>query len=405
MKSIWYISKYFAPGARGDVGTRAWYILKEFRVRGIDVVAITSDSNHLADCPKFQGDSFHEVMDGVRIVWLKTFKYYKASSLLRILNWIHFEWKLLFLGKASLPRPDVIIVSSLSLLTILNGLLLKYKFQCKLVFEVRDIWPLTIIEEGGYSRWNPFVVVLSIIEYLGYRYSNLVVGTMPNLKEHVLNLTEHGGNVVCIPMGVSNEMLEVGASVSDEYLDKYLDPSFFNVVHAGTVGTTNALETLFAAAEIMQCYKKIRFIIIGDGALKEDYERRYSNLFNVVFAPKVSKFQVNSVLSRSSLVYFSTFNSQVWRYGQSLNKVIDYMLSGRPILASYSGYPSMINEAGCGFFVPAEDPVALANKIVELYDMDPDVLSLMGKKGRPWLIENRGFKMLADYYLDSIKRA
>jgi glycosyltransferase involved in cell wall biosynthesis len=405
MKSVWYISKYFAPGGRSDIGTRSWFILKNFFSRGVVVTAFGSNSNHLADCPDFSGNYLFENYDGINVVWIKTFKYKKATSLLRILNWLHFEWRLYFIDKSKIVKPDVIIISSLSLLTIINGFFLRWKFGAKLIFEIRDIWPLTIVEEGGYSKWNPFVMALGIIEYVGYKYSNLIVGTMPNLHEHVQGLTGDGSNVICVPMGVSCDMLKQGAQLQDGYLEKYLDKQYFNVVHAGTIGITNALETLFSAAELLIENKKIRFVIVGDGNLKKYYEKKYGHLNNVVFAPKVSKAQVNSVLSQSSIVYFSTYKSKVWQYGQSLNKVIDYMLSGRPIVASYSGYPSMINEADCGFFTPAEDHIALANKILEVSLMDPVDLDLIGSRGRPWLIENRSFKRLADYYFDSIEKA
>ena len=76
----------------------------------------------------------------------------------RILSWLDFEWQLLGLPKEKLQTPDVVIVSSLSLLTILNGLLWKVRYKCRLIFEVRDIWPLTVTEEGGFTSWNPFVL-------------------------------------------------------------------------------------------------------------------------------------------------------------------------------------------------------------------------------------------------------
>jgi glycosyltransferase involved in cell wall biosynthesis len=228
---------------------------------------------------------------------------------------------------------------------------------------------------------------------------------MPNLQEHVKNIAGDDSKVVCIPMGVSSEMLNQGASLPDGYLAKYLDNKYFNVVYAGTIGITNALETLFAAAELLAENESIRFVIVGDGNLRAEYERRYKHLKNVVFAPKVSKAQVHSVLSKSNLVYFSTYKSKVWHYGQSLNKVIDYMLSGRPTIASYSGFPSMINEAECGFFTPSEDHIALAKKVVEVSLMDPSDLDLIGARGRPWLIENRDFKLLANFYIESIDKA
>ena len=37
----------------------------------------------------------------------------------------------------------------------------------------------------NYSKHNIFVKILGYIEKIGYRYSDTIVGTMPNLKAHV----------------------------------------------------------------------------------------------------------------------------------------------------------------------------------------------------------------------------
>ncbi|HDZ9145125.1 TPA: glycosyltransferase, partial [Vibrio cholerae] len=128
---------------------------------------------------------------------------------------------------------------------------------------------------------------------------------------------------------------------------------------------------------------------------KSFYSSKYGHLSNVVFAPKVNKDQVQAVLSHCDLVYFSVFPSKVWEYGQSLNKVIDYMLSGKPILASYYGYPSMINEAECGYFVPSGDSDSLKDKIVELSQMPKSLRNELGQRGRDWLFTNRTYKHLS----------
>ena len=67
------------------------------------------------------------------------------------MSWLHFEWRLLRSDGNSLPRPDAIIVSSLSILTILNGLWIRRRYRTRLIFEIRDIWPLTLVEEGGFG--------------------------------------------------------------------------------------------------------------------------------------------------------------------------------------------------------------------------------------------------------------
>jgi glycosyltransferase involved in cell wall biosynthesis len=401
-KTLWYISKYFAPPDDNSFGSRGWLLMKQFANKGYKPVVITSDSNNLVEIPELSKCVTIEEIDGVKIVWLRTLKYNVAKSVKRILSWLHFEYKLFWFKDKSLPKPDVIIISSLSLLTILNGIRLKGKYKCKLVFEIRDIWPLSIVEEGGFSPSNLFVKLLGWVERIGYKKSDLIVGTMPNLKQHVNEVLGYDKPVECIPMGVTDDMLNTDILVNDHYINTYINSSFFNIVHAGTVGITNALEPFFKAAEALKDSKKIRFVIVGDGALRDEYIQQYGHLPNLVFAPRVNKNQVHSILSHSDLVYFSTFKSKVWDYGQSLNKVIDYMLSGKPVLASYSGYPSMINEAECGFFVPAEDVTALVDKIQEISEMPESERSNIGAKGRPWLLKHQTYPVLADKYLNLI---
>ena len=75
------------------------------------------------------------------------------------------------------------------------------------------------------------------------------------------------------------------------------------------------------------------------------------------------------------------------------------MLSEKPIVASYSGYPSMINEAGCGTYVPAEDAASLVNEIKRYCSMSVEDRSQIGAKGKAWLLENRSYKKLAREYI------
>ncbi len=103
-------------------------------------------------------------------------------------------------------------------------------------------------------------------------------------------------------------------------------------------------------------------------------------------------------LRHCHVLYFSVHDSKVWRYGLSLNKLIDYMLSAKPIIASYSGYPSMVNEAQCGTFVPAKNVEALKKAITEYADVPQERLDQIGHRGRAWLIENRPYDKIAREY-------
>jgi len=315
------------------------------------------------------------------------------------LSWLHFEWRLLWLPKHQLPKPDMVVVSSLSLLTVLNGLWWRLRYKCRLVFEVRDIWPLTITEEGGYRSSNPFVWGLGVIERLGYKYADAIVGTMPNLAEHVQQVLGYPKTVHCIPMGVDASAFGMPDPLPDDYSDAYFPKGKFVVAHVGSIGITNALDTFFECAQAMERQSEIHFLLVGDGDLRKTYEEKFSHLRNLSFGPRVPKSMVQSVLAKCDLVYFSVHISKVWRYGQSLNKVIDYMLAGKPVLASYTGYPSMINEANCGTYVPAGDVYALKQELERYSRMDAHERQQMGARGRAWLLENRAYTKLAENFL------
>lgn len=399
-KCVWYISKYAAPPVESGSGGRGYLIMREIARQGHKAVIVTSDSNALAKSPKLAKRYNEQKIDDVNVLWIKTLKYSVAKSLMRILSWVDFEVGLFFMPKKSLPKPDAVIASSLSLLTIINGFILRKKYKCPLVFEVRDIWPLTLTEEGGFSRFNPFVMLLSWVEFLGYKYSDVVVGTMPNLKEHVKNVLGYERDVDCMPMGIDPTSFSELKPIPEDYKDAFIPKGKFLVAHAGTIGITNALDTFFECAELMQEKEGIHFLIVGDGDLKAAYQNKYGYLKNLSFAPKVPKSMVQSVLAECDLLYFSVHVSEIWRYGQSLNKVIDYMLSGKPILASYDGYESMINEAGCGQFVSAGDVAKLKNAITSFAAMDSSVRNEMGMRGRRWILDNRSYQKIASDYLD-----
>jgi glycosyltransferase involved in cell wall biosynthesis len=171
------------------------------------------------------------------------------------------------------------------------------------------------------------------------------------------------------------------------------------VGYAGTLGHSNSLTTLMKCVADLALNDQIHFVILGDGDLRDELVSSHGHLPNITFIPKVAKNQVQHYLRQFDLLYFGVKKSPRWQYGQSLNKIVDYMMAGKPIIASYSGFPSMINEAHCGTFVPAEDPVALRLEIERFSAMPPAVRAEIGSKGRNWLLRNRSYEKLAKDYL------
>jgi glycosyltransferase involved in cell wall biosynthesis len=155
---------------------------------------------------------------------------------------------------------------------------------------------LTITEEGGFKPSNPFVWGLGLIERLGYRYADAIVGTMPNLGEHVHQVLGYPKSVQCIPMGVDAAVFASPEPLPADYVDTYLPKGKFVVAHVGSIGITNALDTFLKCAQAMQDQPNIHFLVVGDGDLRETYQQQYKHLSNLSFGPRVSKGKVQSVL-------------------------------------------------------------------------------------------------------------
>jgi len=403
--NILIISKYASVPMYSKAPSRLFYLSKEFINLGHEATLITSDSNHLADYPLTKKTFNSENIEGVPVCWIKTKKYQKIASIERVISWFDFEFKLFQLNfkKLNLHNPDVIIVSSLSIFSIIYGFYLKKKFNCLLVFEIRDIWPLTMTEEGGFSKYHPLVSFIGLIEKFGYKKSDLIVGTMPKLNLHIKNILGYEKDSFCSPLGFNpHDYKEEILKETNPFLDIFPKDKFI-VGYAGSIGTTNALEPLIECIKLFKKNNKIHFILIGSGDLKEKFEKQLLGYENATFLNRVEQKQIKYFLNLCDVLYLSTKKSKIWDYGQSLNKIVEYMLSSKPIIASYSGFPTMINEAGCGKFIPVDNPEEIKSAILEFFNMYEKDREEIGKRGREWIFKNRRYSKLAKEYINKIE--
>lgn len=398
---IWCISKYACPPKYG-AGARLFNLAKEFNESRHEAIIITSDSNHLAKFPETSDRYNLEQIQGVPVHWIKTIKYQKTASLKRILSWFDFEIGLFRLNRKHLKKPDVLIVSSLSLLSIVYGYYLKKRYKAFLILEIRDIWPLTLTEEGGFNKWHPLSLFMGFIERFGYRKADLIVGTMPRLDLHVKEVIGRDRPFYCSPLGFDKSKGDHDNLAVDDEISAHFPKDKIIVGYAGSMGTTNALEPFMQCIEESESVPDIHFVVVGAGDLRDKFVKQLSHNTNVTFVPKISPNQVPVFLNYCDILYLSTHNSMVWKFGQSMNKVVEYMLAGKPIIASYSGHPSMINEADSGAFVPANDFATLKAELLKFTAFSKDEQQAIGKKGREWVLVNRSYSKLAEEYLEKI---
>lgn len=401
---LWLISKYAVSNKHGNP-TRQYYLSYNFAKKGINTSLISSQSSNLKTYKKLS-NFYHLEEDGL----LKHFllagpKINLGFSFLRIWSWIIFEFNLLRLAiwHKKLERPNVIIVSSLSLLTFISGVLLKWRYSAKLILELRDIWPLSLVEVGGFSKYNPFVILLKGVEKFGYVNADAIVGTMPNLEEHIREITSKSIPVYFVPQGFEHTQISNQLTLETVNKLELLNKNLFNIIYSGTIGKSNKVELILEVAKaIADKTPAIHFYIMGNGPLKDLLKLDYIALKNVTFIDPIKYYEIPIFLSNFDLLIYPVSDLSIYRFGISPNKIIDYMRSGRPILTVYNGFPSLIKANLYSFNVASENVDILTAKVLELANLDRTTLDKLGQNAKLIVERYLTYDALSDKYLKII---
>lgn len=388
-KNIWFVSQY-AGGPGIGMQYRQYLFCKHLLNKGHRASIISSSFSHLFNSAPQPGGQW---IENIYYHFVQTPKYRKSISIGRFWNMLIFALKILFLKDKELGQPDLIIVSSPSMLPIVAALRWKKKFRCKIFFEVRDIWPLTLEELGNLSKFHPLVVFMRYFEKLAYRKSDKVLSLLPNAQPHFISSGMASHKFKYLPNGVENLSLDL-------HKNKLRIPNIpqdaFVVGYGGSVGKANALHYLIEAAELLKDRIKIHFVIIGKGDQQNLLQELSKNLSNVHFLPPVEKSDFLSVLKRFDLCYIGLEKEPLFRFGVSPNKLYDYMLAKRPILFAIDSGNQPVKDAACGWSVDAGDIAAIAHSIVEASETSTEQLEQMGNNGYHYVIKNHSYDVLCE---------
>ena len=145
---------------------RPFYLAREWVRLGHKVTIAAASFSHVrTNPPNINGVVTREEIEGIRYFWLKTPRY-DGNGIRRGINILTFVGRLLSHQNSLLVtgKPDVVIASSTYPLDIIPGYRMAKAFGAKLIFEVHDLWPLSLIELGKMSPKHPFVMFLQWAE-------------------------------------------------------------------------------------------------------------------------------------------------------------------------------------------------------------------------------------------------
>lgn len=184
---------HYAGSPEMGMEFRPYYMAREWIRQGHEVDIIAADYSHLRrKNPKVQRDWQIEEIDGIRYHWLRTGDY-DGNGVRRALTMFRFVGKIWLKAKviAREWKPDVVITSSTYPLDTYAGQRIrKYCLKdIKLIHEVHDMWPITLIELGHMKKTNPFVILMQIAENSFCKKSDRIVSLLPNAEQYFM---QHG---------------------------------------------------------------------------------------------------------------------------------------------------------------------------------------------------------------------
>ena len=402
--NIWIISQYSSTPETG-MGGRYYYFAKELAKQGHKVHLIAGSYSHLLrKAPILDKDYMVEhVSEDFNFVWIKTSKYSNAGDKNRALNWFKFAWKLLKLSKVIKDKPDAILYGSPSLIPFLSAQRLTKKFNAKLIFDVCDIWPLTLIELGGYLPKNPFIRFMQWIEDKAYKDSDIVISNLPNAVEHMVARGMVWEKFLWIPNGFYLSELENLEPLSIS-IKSVLPKDKFIIGYTGTLGLSNALDTFIEAARLLKDYKEIAFVLVGKGKDKTTLVEQAKDLNNVYFIESVAKKQIQNMLTEFDVCYLGSKKKNIYRFGLASIKLPEYMIAAKPIIHANSAANDLVELAKAGFSTPAEDPEAVADAVLKLKNMPLEKRKQLGQNGHIYALEHLDYAKLTQKLVNVFKR-
>lgn len=385
---------------------RPYYMAREWVKMGHQVQIVAGDYSHLRiENRKIEEDFQKEVIEGIEYIWLRTGDY-KGNGIKRALTMFRYVGKLWLNAKkiAKEWKPDVVICSSTYPLDTYAGQRIAKKAGAKLIHEIHDMWPVTLIEQGGMSKYHPFVMMMQMAENSFCRNADCVVSLASHAKEYLIYHGMKSEKFVHISNGVVKEEWEHSEPLPEihkELFERLKKEGKFILCFFGSHTKSYALTNLIQAVQDLE-NPDIAVVFVGNGTQKEELktlakEKLEESFF---FLPPVPKTIIPELLKYPDVLYVASIYDEIFRFGICMNKLFDSMMAGKPILYSVAAPNNYIEQYHCGISVTDHGMESLKMGIETLFSMTEEERKKMGFNGKRAILEHFTYEKLADQFAE-----
>jgi len=308
----------------------------------------------------------------------------------------------------TLPRPDVVIATSPQLLVGLSGWWIAFTRQIPFVFEVRDLWPESLIAVGAGNEDSLLYHALGAIARFLYQRADLIVVVAPAFKDHLMrHWRVPAEKIAVVENGVETDLFAPATPAANHALRRQLAAEGkFLVTYIGTMGNAHGLETLLdAAAQLLTQNPDVLFFLIGEGAEKARIKSLAESrgLDNVRFLDQQPREQIPAFISASDACLVLLKKTDVFKTVIP-TKMLEFMSCARPVILGVDGQArQIVEEAGAGLVIEPENAKELAQAINQLAANRERGESL-GQKGREHILRYFSRQEMAEKYTGILER-
>lgn len=404
---ILFLTLYFAPDRAANAVLMTG-LAQELAGLGHEVTVVCAvphyDSNRI--WPDYRGKVWSRARHG-EIDVFRTYLYVprsKSGFRGRLLNYASFNILSTILG-ALRRGHDMVFAPSPPLTIGLSAYLIGRLRNIPYVYNVQDIYPDIAVRLGA-LRNQRAIRLFRRLEQFVYAHATAVSVLSEGFRQNLMRKGVPEDKIAVIPNFVDVDFMrplpkeESAFAVEHGLLEKFV------VEYAGNVGLSQGLEVVIKAARELQAHPEIQFLIVGDGAAKDELRERarsagVSNLSFLPFQPHSKLPQLYAAADLSLVTLRANIGSE-----SVPSKTYTIMASSRPVLASVSEETEtkhLVERAQCGLWVPPQDPHKLAGAVLRLYH-DGELRERLGSNGReyveihhtPGVIARRYSTLLAD---------
>ncbi|MBW1923279.1 MAG: glycosyltransferase family 4 protein [Deltaproteobacteria bacterium] len=342
-----------------------------------------------------------ELMEGIHVLRVKTYLGPNAGFFRRIANYVSYLLAATLFCR-SVKDVDIVVSTSPQFFCGLAGYAVSKRLNVPWLLEIRDLWPESIVAVGALKS-RSIISLLEGIESFMYRKADGIVSVTRSFVDHIVSRGVEREKVSVVTNGA--DLRRFDPLPKDNPVARELGlADRFVAAFIGTHGMAHGLETVLLAAERLRKENNILFLLVGDGAERENILRQKERLQldNVLMLPQQSKDRAVKLLASADVSLVLLRKNRLFRTVIP-SKIFEAMAMERPIILGVDGESKEIMlESGAGICIEPENDRELADAVLTLY-RDRERCREMGQRGRRFVERNYSRDILARRYLSLIE--